>query len=803
MGGEDDGLYFGSVKPWLGSMQPPSNFDPSTLDPGLPNVELQLDYAYGYRSRDCRDNVHWVDCPKTLVYHTACVCVLLDLETKTQRFYRSHEDDILCLTYCPTRRLAASGGLGPRSKAPVFIWSVDDMSTRQTLIGQMEYGVVSVAFSPDGKRTFAVDISSAHRVAVFDTDSGTMLASSNGDSNRIIHLAPDCTTNRDSHKSFVSVGVSHIKFWTREADKLVGKKATGADVSSQTMVCVASNDDFVFVGNVSGSVYIFSDCVIVNQLAAHSKFVGALYADGPLLYSGSRDGDIKVWDVTGRGDQVALNERAGGYNLNPANYLSDPKRLVKDDKKRPCNGPRALSVRDGKVAVGTHLGCVYYLPSEFEPPQVLVEGHFEMNPGDMPELWGMDVHPSEALFCTACDDATLRLWSIELGTQILMAHVSFPSRCCCYNTDGTMIAVGHSNGAFSVWDSMTLTPIIPFTRKRERPVVCCAFSPDGRFLALSMQQANVVDIYYAKKDFEYVGTCDTVSCYAKQMDWNRTSTKIRCCTSSFEIITFVIPACENQRGTENNNELWHTTTALVGWGNTGIWEGCNDGSDVNSFVLSHSGRLCAAAYDFSQVRLFNYPSITQVVGTNGKHTYPRNRMYRGHSSHVTVVRFSQDDKYVLTTGGMDLSILRWRVVPVASKAANAPPSPKKTAETKAEEILQSVAQGTIRELGRARRLFQFNEEDEKATQQDPAHRARVTPMDQGGTSSQQPNLGSTRRSASASQRKFRPVTPAYLNNIESRLTQTTASMEEKARHGRLQRAHVLKMEENKTRFNRF
>ena len=41
--------------------------------------------------------------------------------------------------------------------------------------------------------------------------------------------------------------------------------------------------------------------------------------------------------------------------------------------------------------------------------------------------------------------------------------------------------------------------------------------------------------------------------------------------------------------------------------------------------------------------------------------------YAGHSSHVTGVRFLRNDKYVVSTGGMDKSILIWRVEPVYEK----------------------------------------------------------------------------------------------------------------------------------------
>ncbi len=34
----------------------------------------------------------------------------------------------------------------------------------------------------------------------------------------------------------------------------------------------------------------------------------------------------------------------------------------------------------------------------------------------------------------------------------------------------------------------------------------------------------------------------------------------------------------------------------------------------------------------------------------------------GHSSHVTKVRFSEDDKYIFSTGGNDTTVMQWKVI---------------------------------------------------------------------------------------------------------------------------------------------
>jgi WD40 repeat protein len=54
--------------------------------------------------------------------------------------------------------------------------------------------------------------------------------------------------------------------------------------------------------------------------------------------------------------------------------------------------------------------------------------------------------------------------------------------------------------------------------------------------------------------------------------------------------------------------------------------------------------------DFSYVKAFRYPNFKGS-------SYLK---FIGHSSHVTNVKFSSDDNYVITIGGFDKSIFQWK-----------------------------------------------------------------------------------------------------------------------------------------------
>jgi len=62
--------------------------------------------------------------------------------------------------------------------------------------------------------------------------------------------------------------------------------------------------------------------------------------------------------------------------------------------------------------------------------------------------------------------------------------------------------------------------------------------------------------------------------------------------------------------------------------------------------------LIATANDSSLVKLFRYPSVEE-----------RSKFLecRGHSSHVTNVKFSKDDKYLFSAGGNDTCVMQWKI----------------------------------------------------------------------------------------------------------------------------------------------
>jgi WD40 repeat protein len=68
--------------------------------------------------------------------------------------------------------------------------------------------------------------------------------------------------------------------------------------------------------------------------------------------------------------------------------------------------------------------------------------------------------------------------------------------------------------------------------------------------------------------------------------------------------------------------------------------------------MSPNRDLIVTGGDDQKVRLFKYPV-----------TFPKqkNKAFTGHSSHVTKVRFSKNQKNLLSIGGNDRTVILWNV----------------------------------------------------------------------------------------------------------------------------------------------
>jgi WD40 repeat protein len=61
-------------------------------------------------------------------------------------------------------------------------------------------------------------------------------------------------------------------------------------------------------------------------------------------------------------------------------------------------------------------------------------------------MWGLGTHPSKNEICTASDDKTVRIWSLQDRRMLRSYTFTKLIRSCEYSQNGKTIAVGTKDG---------------------------------------------------------------------------------------------------------------------------------------------------------------------------------------------------------------------------------------------------------------------------------------------------------------------------------------------------------------------
>lgn len=145
--------------------QQPNNFKKSSGDGKAPDASLELEYVYGFRSGDVRNNLKYT-ADGEFVFHTAGVGIVMNKTKNTQRHFLGHKDDIHCLAVDPTGELIVTGEIGLKPR--LCVWNAKTMKEIHQIISPMVKGIKHVGFSADGKRLVCSDMDVDHQVYVFD-----------------------------------------------------------------------------------------------------------------------------------------------------------------------------------------------------------------------------------------------------------------------------------------------------------------------------------------------------------------------------------------------------------------------------------------------------------------------------------------------------------------------------------------------------------------------------------------------------------------------------------------------------------
>ena len=102
---------------------------------------------------------------------------------------------------------------------------------------------------------------------------------------------------------------------------------------------------------------------------------------------------------------------------------------------------------------------------------------------------------------------------------------------------------------------------------------------------------------------------------------------------------------------DGENTFWETWTLPLGWPVQGIYNRGTSGVYINSVDRHMSQKLLISGDDGGLIKLFRYPAAIEDCQAS---------IYKGHSSHVTNVRFTASDQ-VVSVGGNDKCLFVWKL----------------------------------------------------------------------------------------------------------------------------------------------
>ncbi|KAM7535160.1 hypothetical protein Aperf_G00000089460 [Anoplocephala perfoliata] len=617
-----------------------------------PEEQLKLEWVYGYRGRDCRNNVHLLPTGE-IIYFVAAVVVLYNLEQHSQRHYLEHNDDIKCLAVHPDRITIATGQTAGHAKCDgrphVRIWNSVSLETLYVIgLGIFDTSVACLGFSKtDGGSMLAViDEATDHTITIWDWQKSRRLAETKTSTEPVIAV----DFNPIDANSLVSIGKSHLAFWTIENNSLSKKQGIFEKYEKPKFVLsmVFDENGDLITGDSNGNIFLWARGTNKISQAVLGVHVGGIFAltfskDGHLLSGGGRDCRIVQLDTQLDPTGVAV-ELSTWYG---------PVRTL-------IAGPGDM------IIVGTTQNGILrgQLGEEFTP---LVHGHSD-------EFWALSAHPQSHHFLTAGRDGNVYLWDSltrrlvwgeNLSEELICASF-YPAIAPTANHNSTqeatdladsvpVVAVGTASGRWVVLDA-TLHQVIAAHHESSEAIQCIAYSPDGQYIAIGGRDNSIYVYSVSIQGTKYsrLGRCSGHSSFVLHLDWSEDSQYLCSVSGDYELLFWSASNCRQVSSPSSMRDVrWATQSCHLGFNVAGIWPPDSDGTDINAVCRSHSTHLLATADDFGQVNLFRYPTCQLKSEA---------RSYGGHSSHVTNVDFLFDDSRVISSGGADTAILQWEVI---------------------------------------------------------------------------------------------------------------------------------------------
>ena len=500
------------------------------------------------------------------------------------------------------------------------------------------------------------------------------------------------------------------------------KAVFGARAELQTLPCVAVNTDGrVLTGTRRGDLYVWAAdrCRLWQLFHAHDGplqcvSVCAQQVDGASFATGGADGFVVLWGV--------VYEHLRRIDLNRLCKRAPLDAVGRPQLQPPARGIHVRAVCwdavQARVLVGTQsneLVRVQLLPDGTEMAVLLTQGHqggcvrtalqgtdsahrLTALPHDIPDLrWctisAVAEHPRSPRFASAGEDGAVKLWCIAPHKLYATRRLQSIPQCLSFSPDGAKLAIGCSDGRLVVLSAENLdlhlerismhpsiglsTSAVDQDRNSDARATTVAYSPDGRHLAMG-DMSGAIRLFLVpsmdgtiERSYRFTSRCLGHKGRITHLGWSDDSSCVRSNCDLPELRFWDQSGMELDASDDGvrrrlSYKQWASSDGgLLYCPETRGVHLSPDGQAVDLKVraigIAHGTgqNLFAIGDEFQQIRLLRYPCIAPPPTSSPRADLPA--CHTGHASTISAIRFSFNNRYLISAGGEDLTLFVWRV----------------------------------------------------------------------------------------------------------------------------------------------